>query len=555
MGRLARLAAAILSGILPLADGALGPGPAYAGTWADVTCTQPNGHPTATGNWASSTTGGLAINGCNPYAGGLIAQVNSAAALPSLAGAVWTYTAPAGSTIAGGSISLSLYAPLGLAYVATPGPNYDQADIVAACESGFPCGGQANGELTQVVPITHPGGTSLYAIAQCLPPGGGNCPAGGGGAYLDAQVNIYQAIIDLTSNATPAATSFGGALLTPGPVAGTQPLTFTATDPSGPGVYKVTIAIDGHPVYSATPDSNSGECAAVGTDASGAVEFLSAQPCKTSVAVSVPVDTTMLADGPHDLSVTVADAASNSSPVLHQTIIAANRTTVSAALNSSPQAPTAGGAAGSSPIAVYATVLDPGTQALVGGVHRAFANSALALSGTLRNSAGVPAPGVPVTLLAQNGRTGTPRAIARATSDATGHWTLTAPRGPTRTLTIVPGTQAQAASTQAGVTINETVTPGLSLRVRAPGGARLRFTGRLAISPIVTPRPLVFIEARSGSRWQLVATTHVTRTGAYTLDYTGKSKTIGQRYEFRAIAPATALFTAAASPNRQETVQ
>ena len=404
MGRLARLAAAILSGILPLAGAALGPSPAYAGTWADVTCTQPNGQPTATGNWASSTTGGLAINGCNPYAGGLIAQVNSAAALPSLAGAVWTYTAPAGSTIAGGTISLSLYAPLGLAYVATPGPNYDQADIVAACESGFPCGGQVNGELTAVVPITHPGGTALYAIAQCLPPGGGNCPAGGGGSYLDAQVNIYQAIIDLTSNATPAATGFGGALLTPGPVAGTQPLTFTATDPGGPGVYKVTVAVDGHPVYSATPDTNSGQCAAVGTDASGAAEFLSAQPCKTSVAVSVPVDTTMLADGPHDLSVTVTDAAGNSSPVLHQTIVAANRTTVSAALNSSPQAPTAGGAAGSSPAAVYAIILDPGTQALVGGAHRAFASSSLALSGTLRNSAGVPAPGVPVTLLAQNGR-------------------------------------------------------------------------------------------------------------------------------------------------------
>jgi hypothetical protein len=389
--------------------------------------------------------------------------------------------------------------------VATPGPSYDPADVIAACESGFPCGGQVNGELTAVVPITRPGGTALYAIAQCLPPGGGNCPAGSGGAYLDAQVNVYQAIIDLTSNASPAATSFGGALLTPGPVSGTQPLTFTATAPGGPGVYKVTVAVDGHPVYDATPDRNSGQCATVGTDATGAPEFLSAQPCKTSVAVSVPVDTTTLADGPHDLSVTVADAAGNSSPVLHQTIV--------------------------------------------------FANSTLTLSGTLRNSAGVPAPGVPVTLLAQEGGLGTPQAIARATSGATGHWALAAPRGPSRKLTIVPGSQAQAASTQADVTISETVTPGLSLRVRALGGARLRFTGQLAIKPIASPRPLVFIEARSGSHWQIVATTHVVRTGAYTLDYTGKSKTIGQRYEFRAVAPATSLFTAAASPNRQQTVQ
>ena len=116
------------------------------------------------------------------------------------------------------------------------------------------------------MPITHPGGTSLYAIAQCLAPGGGGCPAAGGGANLDAEINIYQATIELASNATPAATGFGGALLAPGPVVGTQPITFTATDTGGPGVYKITLAVDGHPVYDATPDTNSGQCAPIGTD-------------------------------------------------------------------------------------------------------------------------------------------------------------------------------------------------------------------------------------------------------------------------------------------------
>ncbi|HEU0317949.1 MAG TPA: hypothetical protein VFR49_11505, partial [Solirubrobacteraceae bacterium] len=309
---------------------AIAPSAAYAGAWAQVLCAQANGQPAPIEGFTSSTNGGLATNGCNPYAGGLIAAVNSAASLPPLAGAVYTYTAPAGSTIAGGTLALSLYAPAGIAYVATPAANYDPADVVAACQSGFPCGGQVNGELTEVVPITHPGGTQLFAVAQCLEPGGGNCPAGGGGAGLDAQVNLYQAIIDLTANATPAATGFGGGLLASGPVSGTQPITFLATDPGGPGVFKVTVAVDGQPLYAATPDTNGGHCASTGTDAAGNNEFLYAVPCKASVAVSVPVDTAHFADGTHDLSATVVDAAQNSSLVLHQPITTANRTTVSA---------------------------------------------------------------------------------------------------------------------------------------------------------------------------------------------------------------------------------
>ena len=127
MSRAAWVAGAIGSAVLALPGGAVAPTAVYAGTWADVMCAQPNGQPAQTQNWVSGTTGGLAINGCNPYAGGLIAQVNSAAALPPLAGATWTFTAPAGSTIAGGSVTLSEVdrvsrRPFGWDYASVSGP-------------------------------------------------------------------------------------------------------------------------------------------------------------------------------------------------------------------------------------------------------------------------------------------------------------------------------------------------------------------------------------------------------------------------------------------------
>ncbi len=190
------------------------------------------------------------------------------------------------------------------------------------------------------------------------------------------------------------------------------------------------------------------------------------------------------------------------------------------------------------------------------GVSRGFAGSALTLSGTLRNAAGVPVPGVPLALLAQNGDAGTAQVLVRTTSDAAGHWTLDAPRGPSRLLTIAYGTQAQAATAGSGITINETVTPELGLTVKALGRGRLRFTGHLNISPLSTPRPLVVIEAGKAHHWQAVGQpVAVSPTGHYTLTYTSGAGSIGFAFQFRAVSAGTNLFTAATSPIRKKVVR
>ena len=151
------------------------------------------------------------------------------------------------------------------------------------------------------------------------------------------------------------------------------------------------------------------------------------QPCPPSQTIDIPVRTTTFVDGAYELKVTVTNAAQNVSTVLRRTITINNRTTISTSGTSSVDVVEADAPPGAAP--VYALVLDAATQALLRGVRSRFAKSGLSLSGTLRNSAGVPAPGVPVRLIAQNAGESTPAVVATTTSDAAGHWVLNAPAG------------------------------------------------------------------------------------------------------------------------------
>ena len=190
-------------------------------------------------------------------------------------------------------------------------------------------------------------------------------------------------------------------------------------------------------------------------------------------------------------------------------------------------------------------------------VKRSFAASALTLSGELRNPAGAPAPGVTVSLVAQNGNppTGSPVVLAHTTSNAAGEWVLHAPRGPSRQLRIVYGSAANAAKAGAGVAITEVVSPVLGLHVRTSGGALLLFSGRLAIGPIGSPRPLVTIETKAGREWEAVGhAVRVNANGTYRYVYRSSPLTLGRRFAFRAQTPATSLWRAAYSPVREAVV-
>jgi hypothetical protein len=529
---------------------------AYAGQWMQVSCANPNQSAAPSQGWTSFTTGstGYASNNgtsCTPTSP-MYALLSTDAAAAVGTGEDLQYTPPSGSTLAGGSVDVSLYADgygasaSGTAVLYTPAFAYDGSDVFFQCAWGLsPCENGTN-DFSGVIALPANRGGNFYIGAGCGGLAGQYCAEGGSqGAWALTQVGWADFL--LTNTSSPAATGFSGTLLSPD-AHGTADVAFTATDPNGPGVYNVTVQIDGNTVYSATPNTNQGECAPAGTDATtGALMFDWQQPCLQTETVDIPVDTTALADGQHELKVVVTDAAHNSSTVLDQTITTLNSTTVSSLLNSPPTSTAA---------PVYSITLDPATKRLTGGVQRLYSHSGLKLAGTLEDASGVAAPDVPVALWGRPASGGDFSELAHTATDGTGGWTLTAPPGSSRLLRVVAGANAQAASATSSVSVRETVTPVLSLHVTTPGGERIVFTGQLAISPLGTPRPLVFIEVRGPDGWQAVgAPTHVGPNGRFRYVYTSSPFTIGRRFLFRAVTPAAALWRPANSPTRHAVVR
>ena len=230
---------------------------ARAGEWAQATCSD-GGEPVSTEGWAPGTVGGY-LSIVEP--GDTCAQVGGSLSLRdevgyqlANSGPMWVYSAPAYSTIQGGSITLSLASPGGQAYLSTPNNSTEVSELVVMCTEL--CKTVKENTLTDY----YHGGSQLYAVTECIPPSGKEyCSSG-----LDAQMNIKSATILLSNEAKPTAAGFAGTLLN-NPASGTASLSFTAHDEHGPGVYRATVQIDGHTMWSATPNLSEGKCVAHGT--------------------------------------------------------------------------------------------------------------------------------------------------------------------------------------------------------------------------------------------------------------------------------------------------
>ena len=414
----------------------------------------------------------------------MFALLSSDVTAPVGAGETLQYAPPPGSTLVGGNIDVSLVADgygqdaSATAVLYTPTPAYDAGDVFYQCANGQPpC---PTNEFTGVLALPTDRGGDLYLSAGCGGLTGQYCNQGAtNGAW--SLVQLWWADLLLNNTSTPAATGFSGPLLSAN-AHGTADIAFTATDPNGPGVYTVAVEIDGQPVYDATPNTNQGNCHPVATDATtGALMFDNQQPCPQTETIDIPVDTTALTDGQHDLKVTVTDAAQNTSTVLDQTITTLNHPAPS------PPPPTI--PAITAP-PVYSLALAPATRRLTHGVHRRYTHSTLKLAGTLDNASGVAAPNIPVALWAQPASGGNFTQVAQTTTDGGGAWTLTAPPGASRLLTIVTGADAHPATATTSISVRETVSPVLSLHVTTPGRHRIIFNGHLTIAPLGTPRPL-----------------------------------------------------------------
>lgn len=515
-------------------------GSAHAGTWTLLSCRQPDGQPAPTEGWSTGATGAVGpdsgdTNSC-AEGGELSAVTSGEAPQGAYEGPEWVFSAPSDSTIAGGAITASLSSPHGQAWLGTPSASYDSADVLANCQYNLPCG--TGGTLTGGFPITHVGGSSLYAVAVCVGPyeGATSCPATGG---IDAAIDLSSAAIELANDATPAASGFGGTLLNPN-AHGTQELTFQASDPGGPGVRLVVVQIDGTTVYSGTPNTNEGRCVPLGSS-EGTLEFDHSQPCRTSESVDVPVDTATLANGAHTLKVTVEDAAQNASVVYDGQI-----STLQPANDSLGALPGAGAGAvvlAGEPNGVAASERAHMELGQHRRLTRSFAKRELRVSGRLLGAQDEPIGGAVLDVLQQVNGTHSWTVIGHTRTSMGGTFATTVAGGPSRTLQVAYRAFSADSGYAAVARITETVDAGVKLSVapsQTGSEGTITLTGRV-LGPVPRQGVSVNLLVHYRGQWEPFRTPRTDAAGHFTVVYQFEGA-VG-RFPFRAeIPPSQADF-------------
>lgn len=319
--------------LLLAAAGNISTSSARADRWIEDSCENPNGSAAPSQGWSTFASGSIGSGSnadtvCGP-GDPMVAELSSDASDPVGAGENMQYTPPPGSTLAGGSADVYLNGQgfgtgaSGVAIIYTPEFLYNGANVLIQCSSGQPaCSNGATPYIySGIVNIPANRGGSFYIGAGCGGESVQSCNEGESeGAW--ALARLWWADFLLANNSTPSASNIGGTLLAPN-ARGTQELTLMAADPGGPGVYTVTVEVDGKASYSGTPNTNGGECVSTGSSG-GVLMFDYSQPCRQSEALDIPINTTQLADGQHTLKITVEDAAQNSSVVYDSTITTKN---------------------------------------------------------------------------------------------------------------------------------------------------------------------------------------------------------------------------------------
>lgn len=524
-----------------------------AGVYHVYSCRTPGGGVAPTDGWTGSVAPGgayddYALNTC-ASGGALIAALGDAtqhavkADRPS-----WKFSAPNSERIAAATIWRAGDNAGGYVVNAT----YEywligslEAGPFDSCIDSLEC--KAEGDFSKPLSSTNrvvvPApdlGSSLEAVAYCGGGEGHTCEAGKGDAngYASA-IYLYAADILLEQSAGPTASNVSGELASAPTVRGTSDVAFDATDPAS-GVYEAVFAVDGDVVQRTVVDENGGRCRDVGGTGDGNPAFLYTQPCKQSVSVDVPFDTTMAPDGAHHLVVSVIDAAGNAAPVLDRWIEIANP-------------PPAG-----APNGVNASAQATLTAAWVGGRGRTRIASpygrAHTIAGQLIAPGGAPIAGARIdctTTPSYQGAHASGGACAR--TDALGRFTIGVGRG-AGSRTIVLAYRAHLGDTlpAATRTLGLGVRAGVRLRVSphvTSVGHTIHFTGRLLGGPIPRGGKQVLLEARSpGGPWIEFDVVRSDRRGRYRDSYTFKFPGPVD-YRFRAVCEAEADYPYATGPS------
>jgi hypothetical protein len=166
------------------------------------------------------------------------------------------------------------------------------------CAVGEPLGNVNS--LDGVLPVNN--ATILTVGITCT--GAEGCLTGG--TLYKGWAALYGATVTLSETAAPSVPSVTGALWGPGPAdgfhKGLESVSFQASDPSG--ISQAVLSVDGHAVAAQV----------------GVCDYTYPIPCQ-SLARTLTLDTSQLADGPHTLTLAVYDAAQNETQLTHQVVV------------------------------------------------------------------------------------------------------------------------------------------------------------------------------------------------------------------------------------------
>jgi hypothetical protein len=515
---------------------------AVAGGYHVYSCRMPSGAVAPADGWTGSVAGSAydyALNNCES-GGALIAALGDQAKHGADADkAVWEFASPAGEKIAAATLWRAGDNAGGGAGGATyqfwlAGPResepFDTCNYtLSLCSQEGDFGHPLSSSNLVAVPSGHLG-TSLYLFAFCGGSPPTDCEAGKGNAngYASA-VYLYAADILLEQPVGPTATNITGELATAPSVRGASDIAFDATDPAS-GVYEAVFAIDGQMVQRTVVDDNGGRCRDVGGTSDGRPAFLYVQPCKGSVSVDVPFDTTRVPDGVHHLVVSVFDAAGDSAPVLDRAITVANPPPVGGpnGTNASTQATLAAGWVGSK-------------RARLAGAY----GHARAIAGRLTAPGGTPIAGAAIDCMVTPAYQGAkPVAMVCPRTGADGRFAVKVPGGASsRTIRLAYRAHVGDALPVATRTLALVVRAGVRLRVSPPTtsvGHAIHFAGTLLGGPIPREGKPVVLEARSpGGPWIEFDVVRTNRKGRYRDSYTFKFPGPVD-YRFRALSEGEA---------------
>lgn len=574
-------------------------GTAAAGEYQVYSCRTPSGAVAPTEGWTAPTHSGedATLDTCEEAGGGLVAGLDAHVSHPAETDKVtWGFEAPSGETIsaatlwrAGESMPLAesetSYA-FWLAGVADSGPN---TAVFEECEAKNCANrGSFSEPLSSanrvVVPQSALGSRYLYLNVSCASLVSPCAATEADETGYAASVELFAADLTLSQSQPPEVSNVSGSLAEASTVSGKADVAFEATD-SGSGVYEVEFRVDGEVVSTVFPEEEGGRCRDVNTGG-GLPAFLYPQPCPAALSVDLPFDTTGLANGSHELLVTVLDAAGNATTVLKRTITVANPAisgnggggaTGGEAGSGSPgggstgsgggstggnggSGSTGGGSSGSTGGATAGTaVVGPAngigasSDATLTAAWRRHRGERLAdgygavrvIEGRLTAPGGTPIADAEVEVGERPAYAGAGvHAVAVARTAADGDWSLRLPRGlPSGVLLVAYRAQVGAATPAATRTLTLVVRAGVSLAVAprvAAAQGEIRFRGRLLGGPVPPGGKQVVLEARSpGGRWLEFRVVRARSGGRFAFAY--RFRLAGPvRYQFRAVSEAEA---------------